>query len=253
MTKTFRKKSHHKSHKQKLYNMRGCARGGALAYTGEPIATVRNPFLAYTGKGGASTCGGLSNPAPVPININAANPAIPNTGPVARGDIVFNEAGDKFGGCSGSCGLTQTGGKSCNCGLPFLGLKGGAAEGTSYPNGLVGQPWTPEPTNVLISGNHNYYPLNTLKGVDISREMISNPPITQKAGKKRHYSHKKTRHNHMRKRKHQRGGTLSNFLTQDLINLGREFEFGIGSAYNALSGYPAPVNPLPWKGQFAHK
>jgi len=24
----------------------------------------------------------------------------------------------------------------------------------------------------------------------------------------------------------------------------------VGSAYNALAGYSAPVNPLPWKDQF---
>ena len=52
-----------------------------------------------------------------------------------------------------------------------------------------------------------------------------------------------------RKSRKQRGGALDNFLSQDLINLGRQFEFGLGSAYNALTGYAAPVNPMPWKGQ----
>ena len=47
----------------------------------------------------------------------------------------------------------------------------------------------------------------------------------------------------------QKGGDYSNFLGQDLLNLGRQFQFGVGSAYNALAGYNAPVNPLPWKGQ----
>jgi hypothetical protein len=51
----------------------------------------------------------------------------------------------------------------------------------------------------------------------------------------------------------QKGGTLSNFMTQDFINLGRQFQFGLGSAYNALAGYPSPVNPLPWKDQFQHQ
>jgi len=55
------------------------------------------------------------------------------------------------------------------------------------------------------------------------------------------------------KKKRQRGGTLSNLLSQDLINLGRQFQFGIGSAYNALAGYSAPVNPMPWKDQFNSK
>jgi hypothetical protein len=38
-------------------------------------------------------------------------------------------------------------------------------------------------------------------------------------------------------------------MTQDLINLGRQFQFGLGSAYNALAGYSSPVNPLPWRDQ----
>ena len=52
-----------------------------------------------------------------------------------------------------------------------------------------------------------------------------------------------------RKTRKQRGGTLSNFIGQDLINLGRQFQFGVGSAYNALAGYQSPTNPMPWKGQ----
>jgi hypothetical protein len=52
-----------------------------------------------------------------------------------------------------------------------------------------------------------------------------------------------------RKSRKQKGGTLSNFIAQDFINLGRQFSFGLGSAYNALTGYAPPTNPMPWKGQ----
>jgi hypothetical protein len=51
------------------------------------------------------------------------------------------------------------------------------------------------------------------------------------------------------KKKIMKGGTLSNFIGQDLINLGRQFQFGLGTAYNALVGQSSPVNPLPWKDQ----
>lgn len=51
----------------------------------------------------------------------------------------------------------------------------------------------------------------------------------------------------------QKGGTLSNFMGQDLINLGRQFNFGIGSAYNAIAGYSSPVNPMPWRDQLPSK
>lgn len=54
------------------------------------------------------------------------------------------------------------------------------------------------------------------------------------------------------KKKIMKGGTLSNFIGQDLINLGRQFQFGLGSAYNALVGQSSPVNPLPWKDQLTN-
>ena len=52
-----------------------------------------------------------------------------------------------------------------------------------------------------------------------------------------------------RRSKKQKGGNLSNLFSQDVINLGRQLQFGVGSAYNGVTGYAAPVNPLPWKGQ----
>jgi hypothetical protein len=35
--------------------------------------------------------------------------------------------------------------------------------------------------------------------------------------------------------------------------LGRQFQFGLGSAYNGLAGYSAPTNPLPWQGQLPNQ
>jgi hypothetical protein len=257
MGKTFRKKQcGHGSRRQKLYKMRGCAGGAGvpLAYTGEPIPTVPNPFLAYTGKGGSMD---LTPPATVPVNTNALNPAEPNTGPPRSFNTTFNIASQQLGGCGGTCGLMRGGGGGCGCGLPFLGgkkQKGGNTGGQPYPNGLVGQPWTPNvntwPDVDKIGGNHNYYANNTLQGVDISRKMVdvgANPPFL-KGGRRK--NRKSTRR--AKSRRVQRGGTLSNFLSQDLINLGRQFQFGMGSAYNALAGYPSPVNPMPWRDQFSH-
>jgi hypothetical protein len=43
-----------------------------------------------------------------------------------------------------------------------------------------------------------------------------------------------------------RGGGL---VPQDLVNLGRDFSYNFKSAYNALNGYNAPVDPSPYKGQ----
>jgi len=268
------------SQKQKIYRMKGCSKktrknylGGStdspLAYTGKPIFSVSNPNLAYTGKGGSSC--GLSSSTGIPVNTNASNPAYPNSGPLSGGkDIIFNNADIQQGGSCGSCSVPlMTGGRrkkgGCGplCAMGFMvggkrhrngckcsdckhrrisgGMKGGNV-GIPYPNGLVGAPWTPSiggwPGVDGVPGNNNYYPMNELK-VDPRNAIINlgaNPPFNMKAGKKT-----------------QKGGTLSNFLTQDLINLGRQFQFGIGSAYNALAGYQAPVNPLPWKDQFSRK
>jgi hypothetical protein len=129
----------------------------------------------------------------------------------------------------------KSGGKKSQC---------GGNPGIPYPNGLAGSPWTPAisgwPGVDGIQGDRNHFPLNTYKN-DISRQMVDvgpNPPFVV-GGRKR-------------RTQKQRGGTLSNFLTQDLVNLGRQVQFGVGSAYNALSGYSAPVNPLPWKDQYTH-
>ena len=240
---SFAKKS---SRKQKVYKMVGCSKktrknylGGStdtpLAYTGQPSFSFPNPHLAYTGKGGSS-CGFTTNTS-IPTNTNASNPVYPNTGPVSNGsNTIFNSA------------LSQTGG-SCGCGAPLMSgggrkkMKGGNV-GIPYPDGLVGAPWTPcvggWPGVSGVPGNSNYYPVNSYNN-DVSRQMVdvgANPPFLNIKGGKR---------------RKQKGGTMSNLFTQDLINLGRQFQFGMGSAYNALAGYAAPVNPMPWRDQLPSK
>ena len=267
------------SRKQKLYKMVGCSKktrrkkylgGTSLAYTGQSSFSLPNPYLAYTGKGGSASSCGLTTNTNIPTNTNAVNPTLPNTGPVSGGkNTIFNSALPQHGGCCGSCssnvplmmgGRRKKGGMCPTCSLGFMTggtkhrneckcssckreiMKGGNI-GIPYPDGLVGGPWTPNvsgwPGVDGIPGNNNYYPVNTYKN-DISRQMVdlgaNRPFLNMKGGKRK-----------------QRGGTLSNFLTQDLINLGRQFQFGVGSAYNALAGNSAPVNPMPWKEQLPSK
>jgi hypothetical protein len=304
--------------KQKVYNMKGCSKtrkylGGSpdapLAYTGKPIPSVPNPFFAYTGKGG-SRCG-LTNPSTIPINTNAINPAMPNTGPPITPNTIYNNASPQKGGCG--CGMPMTGGRkqtggfmhggvrhrnACKCSQCKKRIMKGGNAGIPYPNGLVGSSWTPSssgwPGVDGIVGDRNYYVNNTYDN-DISRQMVNvgaNPPFlkggkmdfrndfesekrqAEKEAEKVRYLEseqnevpqeeinrifdgyggnksgvsKKTK----KMGKKQKGGTLSNFMGQDLINLGRQFQFGLGSAYNALAGYSAPVNPLPWKDQLRH-
>jgi hypothetical protein len=268
----YRKKT--SSKRQKVYKMKGCSKktcknylGGTsilgadinLAYPGNNVPTVPNPFLAYTAKGGGSCSGNLTPNLSIPSNINAMDKTVPNTGPLSVGYNFINPSGSQRGGSCPSCsaplmnggcgplclpGLMVGGVRhrlACKCTSCKMGgklMKGGNT-GIPYPDGLVGKAWTPAggwPGVGGIQGDRNYLALNDYKP-DISRQMIStgaNPPFSI-GGKGR--------------TRKQRGGALSNFLGQDLLNLGRQFQFGLGSAYNTLSGYSSPVNPMPWKDQ----
>ncbi len=270
-----------KSKKQKLYKMKGCSKknksrkynGGSnmyLAYTGKPIFSLPNPHLAYTVPSSNKTGG-----SGIRINTNAENPVYPNTGAPPASQNWLNSSILKGGSCGGTCGLMKGGscGGTCglmkggSCGLITCGLvKGGSNHrtgckcssckgqkgGNGLPygqglpemkpilaaNGLTGQNWGGDfkwPGTNNVGGDYNHYALNTYSPVDISRQMkdIGAQPPFLGGGK--------------RKSKKQRGGALSNFLYQDLVNVGRQFQYGLGSTYNALRGYDSPVNPMPWQ------
>lgn len=147
----------------------------------------------------------------------------PSTGPSTPppGGNIANSSPKRGGSCGGTCTLTQAGG------------------GT---NALVGSPWTANSN----WGQNNYYPQNTYAPNDVSRQMLAagaNPPFSVGGGRRRRKHLNKTN------RKRPQKGGMSNFMFGDLVNLGRQVNFGLGSAYNALAGFEGPVNPLPWKGQ----
>jgi len=246
-----------KSKKQKLYKMKGCSKknksrkhcGGNnmnLAYTGKPIFSLPNPNLAYT----PNKTGGSG----IRINTNAENPVYPNTGGPPSSQNWLNSSTQRGGSCGGTCGLLKGGAakhrlgcKCSNCKVQKGG--NGLPYGEGLPemkpilaaNGLTGQNWGANfewPGTNTIGGDHNHYALNTYTPVDISRQMqnIGAQPPFLGGGKKRKGKSKK-----------QRGGTLSNFLYQDLVNVGRHFQYGVGSTYNALRGFDSPVNPMPWQ------
>lgn len=219
---------------QRIYKMKGCNRKGCkktktkkylggsnmnLAYPSTNVPTVPNPHLAYAypAKGPAAGGWGFLNP-----------------------QSVIKGGSSQKGGCG--CGLQAGGQKGGYC--PTCNMLGGAGNnGIPYPNGLAGSPWTPAlkdwPGVDGVDGNRNYLALNEYK-VDPQTAMIAtgaNPPFSVGGGKKS---------------RKQKGGALSNFLTQDLINLGRQFQYGVGSTYNGLLGYSSPVNPMPWKGQLTN-
>jgi len=206
-----RRKNVRRRKTQRLYKMKGCNR---------KTRTKRKRYL------GGSSDANLAYPSDkvptVPNPHLASNADLarthPHPGPAANGFNFLNS----------------------------LGHKGGAGNnGIPYPNGLVGSSWSSSPSSWPgvdgISGDSNHYPHNTFAHGDPQLAMKATgaqPPFLGGGNKKR-----------TKRAKKQKGGSLSNFLTQDLINLGRQFQNGLGTAYNGISGYSAPVSPLPWKDQ----
>lgn len=270
-------KNHRKSSKkrQKLYKMRGCSktckrkhRGGSadvpLAYPAN-VPTVVNPHLAYSGKGGSNCSYGITpDNLKLSENINGINAAYPNSGPVPSGFDFLNSSSQRGGACgtcngiqvmtggkygyggvgmhmNPSCPLNQLGGShrtECKCSnCKHKGGMRGGNNGIPYPNGIVGTSWSADSNAASVAnrvpGDGNHYKLNTYDN-DVSRQMVDLGPAPPFTGGK--------------SRKNKKGG-MKPFFGQDLINFGRQIQYNIGSAYNAISGYSSPVNPLPWKDQ----
>jgi len=209
-----------RSRKQKVYKMKGCSKSRKNnrrnTCKNKKYLGGANPYLAYPSNNVPS----VPNPH-LAYNGKGGKLVYPNHGPQPlKGDYFINPSTLRGGSC-GACGL-QRGGGCSNNGIP-------------YPNGLVGSGWTPEHTpGTGVAGDYNHYKFNT-QGGNPQTQMIATG-----AGKPFLGGGKKN----------QKGGALDNFLFQDVMNLGRQFSFGLGSAYNTVAGYAAPVNPLPWKGQF---
>lgn len=214
--------------KKNMYNMKGCSKP-------KPKTRKNKQFFS----GGATDL----------------RLAYPSKGPPSGG---FDFLNPQRGGCNGQCaingGAIMKGGTKCGC----SSCQNGGAN-LPYPNGLLGNAWTPSisgwPGVDGISMDRNHLGYNTYDN-DVSRQMRdvgANPPFTYlKGGKRRKPSNKnkrsKNKRNTKRKSKTQKAG--NNFLGQDLINVGRQLQYGVGSAYNGIRGYASPVSPLPWKDQF---
>jgi hypothetical protein len=216
--KTFRKKNK-KRNTRKRYSkgQSGGTIGNAdvnLAYPSKNM--ISNTNMAYTGAG---------------IN--------PNPGPLPGGFNFINSqqrGGKQSGGTCSSCAMT--GGNrhrhSCKCSECKSAMKGGNSA-------FVGKPYT------INSYGGNYYPVNTFQ---------QDPQLnTQVLGANRPFLHggkNKKRRKTMKgvMKGVMKGGNLSNFLGQDVVNMGREIGYGFKSAYNGLQGTHATPSPLPWQGHF---
>jgi len=158
--------------------------------------------------------------------------------PLKKGYQPILGIGQNGGNCGGLCGQTpvipnQAGGN-------FFKPIG------AMPGPIVGSAWSPNnlPGQNGIGGDRNYFkPYNTNNDPQQQMSMNDAGYLTKnsmvggyKYGPKSDSSSSKPK----------RGGGL---VPQDLVNLGRDFTFNFKTAYNALNGYKAPVDPAPYKGQ----
>jgi len=230
-----------KSRKQKLYNMIGCN----LAKRSHKKTKRHN--LAYNKKGGQAVSGAYTGYSA--SNTSYLNPYATKTGggnpnlPYGNGSNPITPFNNEFpkgvsqpenlrGGQSHLNKISQPVIYGANMASGGKRRRRRGGNSGRWPDGLTGSPWGQSvsqwPGVDGISGDRNYLAYNNYQ-VD---------PQTQGIINGRALSGGKTRK--------LRGGGL---LPQDLVNLGRQVMFGVGSAYNGLTGYHAPVNPMPWKDQ----
>ena len=128
--------------------------------------------------------------------------------------------------------MQQSGGTCGTCGA--IPMSGGSfyKPASPIPGPFVGQSWSPSIANWPgvngIGGDSNYLANNLYNNGD--------PQTMMKLGGSK------------RRRKKHRGGGI---IPQDMVNLGRDVSFNFKSAYNALNGYTAPINSLPYKDQLS--
>jgi len=144
-------------------------------------------------------------------------------------------------------GIGQNGGNCNVCGqIPVIPQTGGINYKPvgPMPGPEVGNPWgapfSKWPGVDGIGGDRNYFkPYNTNN--DPQQQMTMNDAgyltLNSKVG-----GNKANKVVGLSKR----GGGL---IPQDLVNLGRDFNYNVKSVYNTLNGYKVPVNPAPYKDQ----
>ena len=232
---------------QNLYKMKGCSK---------PKSRKSRKYRKVQGGSALGYTGGKNNYSMYPTTDPSPQDTIPtNQGMGQRGGTcgLCGMTGGSCGACGmtgGSCGACMNTvpnsaypmkGGGCGCGTSFFGDKKMGGGGNTLP----GTAWSSNPSDwpgVNGSETGTHLAVNTYKN-DPQTEMTMvgpNPPYTT-GGRKGKGRGKKSRK--------QKGGLNSNMFFQDFVNLGRQLQFNLGSASNAINGFAAPVKPLPWQGQ----
>lgn len=149
--------------------------------------------------------------------------------------------------CPGNCPIK--GGSGCgSSGCPISPMSwikmnkfgGSNSHIPPVPGPDVGNPWSLSnlPGQNGIGGDNNYLkPYNT-----------NNDPALQMTSNGSGYNNPNSKIGGNKRGGNKRGGGL---IPQDLVNLGRDFGYNFGTAYNAINGYKPQVDPSPYKGQLS--
>ena len=253
MTKKSRNNKNRKSRKQKLYLMYGCSKTKChkhKCYT--PNCNTCNKTKKMRSnkhlKKGGSGCGPCGCPI-MPLSWSEMRSEFMNKHGgqkgglrnVMQGGPLLGSSGQNGGMCSTACGV-----------IPVIPNQNGGSQfykpGPPALGPIVGEPWgTPVsqwPGVDGIGGNRNWLQYNNFE-TDVSRQM--------KLGGKKNMNTTSSLTSSSDSSSNSSSSSYTTFggglIPQDLVNLGSNTAFNFKSAYNAINGYPAPVNPLPYKDQ----
>lgn len=243
-----------------LSKNKSCTNCGPNCYCGPnckcPHPCPGNCYLNRRNKkqrGGSDGCGPCSCPL-APLSTNEmkmfggySGHYPPNLIPHANGQPVIISPPQK--GYVPILGTAQNGGSCGTCGqMSVIPQSGGNffKQIGAMPGPKVGNPWSGDlkwPGMNGVGADRNY--LANYGGI------ITKDPQQQMSMNDAGYLTKNSmvggyRYN---KKSHSSSKTGGSLIPQDLVNLGRDFSYNFKTAYNALNGYKAPVDPAPYKGQ----
>ena len=201
-------------------------------------------------RGGSGGCGSCGCPI-APMSAGQMNKFGGGYGsyPEVLNEPVMNNY--PKGGYGPILGIGQNGGNCGACGqIPAAYQSGGNfyKPAGPIPGQDVGKPWGGDlkwPTMNGVGADRNY--LASYGGV------ITNDPQQQMSMNGAGYLTKNSMVGGYRYDKKSSSSSSSKtgggLIPQDLVNLGRDFSYNFKTAYNALNGYKAPVDPAPYKDQ----
>jgi hypothetical protein len=263
---------------------KSCSKCGPNCHCGPncncPDKCPGNCYLDRRQTKGGSGCGSCGCPI-APLSVKQMNQfgGIPNNIPTYVPNVdspVLISPPNKSTGYIPIPGISQNGGSGCSaCGqIPVQNGGNFYKPASPIPGPFVGSAWSPSINDwSSVNGiggdknyNYSYDAKNNIIGKDPQLQMSMNDAgYTTLNSMVGGYKYNKKNVLSRSKKSSSKSSSNSNsssssnrfikgggLVPQDLVNLGNDFSFNLKSAYNALNGYKAPVDPLPYKGQLSN-